>query len=996
MKITESRTTPADFFTVSQNPVVAIDIETTGLSYRNDEIIEIGAIRMNPDGTTETFESFVKPSGDVPLFIHKLTGITINELKTAEKPKKVLQKFCDFLKPVDVIVCHNAPFDINFLNHHIEHHLKCYINNPVIDTLTLSRIFLPHLSSHSLSSLVTHFDIPLTHAHRALYDAQATLSLLHKLTDFIIRDIKAEDISFMVTVCEYSIKIEKSPTYLHKKEQHEYLLRYLSAIRDEIVKYALIRTPSTESPLQFSAYNFIDHKKTTTTTAPTDINAIFSKNGAFSRAFSTYECRDGQVDMSNAVLSAFQRGEYLLVEAGTGVGKSLAYLVAALLFSQNTGNRVVVSTNTKNLQEQLMYKDIPLLAQALDTAFSAVLVKGRGNYLCKRKWTEIYEAFTLRQSNVTFSSGEAFAILYLYLWVKYTRTGDSSENHSLANSPYSYIFKRFSSDRHQCFGRKCRFFGTCFLMEVRQRAETANIVIINHSLLFSDIQNEQATLGDIDYLIFDEAHNLLQSVAEYLGFTMTIHDIIGFIGNIHSIKRDMQSGMLSHLKTATIKSMLTESQKESLVKSIDTLQNFMDTQKSIVEKPFCTAGRIAREKGTYSKYRIVPHRQSDFMSALMSELACLQNCLKKINQDIRDLHLALTQHESKHFPDQELYLDLFEKFIEKGNQYIRQLDELCEPNLEKYAFWLSVSESSAGEKNTSTQIYQSMPDGMLSYAPIQINEIMPDVLYRKVKSIIYTSATMSLKNGFKYYVSNMGLDKLSPDNPFGLEPKTVREQVVKSPFDYDKQTLIVNTGFLPNVKDSYFALQATDLIKNLLIEKPVGTLVLFTSYADLKSMYQQIEQTCYEKNILLLAQGISGSRNTILNNFKADGNAVLLGTSSFWEGIDVPGDSLKLLILYKLPFQVPTDPLVEAYLEKLEGEGKNSFMYYSLPNALLKMRQGIGRLIRSKSDKGAIIILDNRISQKDYGQHFRDIVPTKIHTTHSPVETIDMVIRKLS
>jgi ATP-dependent DNA helicase DinG len=200
---------------------------------------------------------------------------------------------------------------------------------------------------------------------------------------------------------------------------------------------------------------------------------------------------------------------------------------------------------------------------------------------------------------------------------------------------------------------------------------------------------------------------------------------------------------------------------------------------------------------------------------------------------------------------------------------------------------------------------------------------------------------------------------------------------------------------LPDVKDAYFGHQSKDLIKAIIETNKVGTMVLFTSYTDLKAMYEGLEQTCFENDILLLAQGMSGSRSSILNQFKENGKAVLLGTSSFWEGVDVQGESLSLLILNKLPFQVPSEPIIEAYLEKLEKEGKQSFMHYSLPNALLKMRQGVGRLIRNKTDKGVILILDNRISTKAYGQYFREIVPTKIISTKNPAETIDMVARKL-
>jgi ATP-dependent DNA helicase DinG len=318
---------------------------------------------------------------------------------------------------------------------------------------------------------------------------------------------------------------------------------------------------------------------------------------------------------------------------------------------------------------------------------------------------------------------------------------------------------------------------------------------------------------------------------------------------------------------------------------------------------------------------------------------------------------------------------------------VRQLDSLIEPDFEKYAFWFSCLD---------VQL-ENYPSGIYNYAPIMVNDVLPNILYNRVKSMIFTSATLSLRNSFKFFVSNMGLDKLGT-NTSDVEVKTnkvVSEKVVPSPFDYDKQTLVINTSFLPDTSDPFFFPQSKELIKTIVETNKVGSLVLFTSYKDLKAMYDGLEQSCYENDILLLGQGMSGGRTAMLNQFIEDGKAVLLGTSSFWEGVDVQGESLSLLILYKLPFQVPTEPIVEAYTEKLEKEGKRAFMFYSLPNALLKMRQGIGRLIRSKTDKGVILILDNRISTKEYGKYFKEIIPTRIMSATNPIETVDAVAKKL-
>ena len=961
-------------------PFVVVDIETTGLSFVKNEIIEIGAIRFNIDGSFDKFSSFIKPDGEVPLFIYKLTNIKEEQLLHADKVKSVLTDFYKFIKADDVIVCHNAEFDIRFLNYHLNKAIQSEISNPVLDTLILSRIFLPFLNNHKLSSLTEYFKINLENAHRAIYDAEATGLVLQKITDFITTFVKPEDINFLVTLADFAMKPESDKKKNYYKEIDDYLLKYLIMLRDYMIKYALMREPVTHNPFVFSHYNFVENKADSNV-EPT-IDEVFAENGHFSKAFDNYELRPGQIEMSNAVLNAFNSQEYLLVEAGTGVGKSLAYLIPSLIFSQKTNKKIVVSTNTKNLQEQLLFKDLPLIIKAVNLSFTAVLVKGRDNYLCLKKWQDIFESFTLKQANIAFSPYEAFGLLYLYLWAINTKTGDVSENHSFQSSPYAYMWKKVATDRHLCSGRKCRFYGRCFLMEIRQKAEKANLLIINHSLLFSDFQNEQSTLGEIEYLVFDEAHNLLHSASGYLGFSLSYPDVQGFLNSIYTIKSSYQSGMMVNLKNATLKSAISSKDKEMLMNTIDSLLNYMDESKEIPEKPFRSSGKVAKINGSYNKIRI---KKVDKNAEWIDQLYDLQSYLKKIAESLKLIHGSILLHEAKNFADQDIMLDFLEKTDDKLNQIIKQFDSLIDPDLKKYAYWLSSLE---------IQI-DNYPAGVFNYAPIQVNDILPDIIYSRIKSLVFTSATMSLRNSFKFFVSNMGLDKLKTTNEFIGNARVVLEKVVPSPFNYDEQALILNTSFLPNTTDAFFHPQSRELIRAIIEHNHVGSLVLFTSYKDLKQMYEGLEQTCFEKDILLLAQSISGSRNSILSQFTENGKAVLLGTSSFWEGVDVQGESLSLLILYKLPFQVPTDPIVEAYLEKLESEGKQSFMHYSLPNALLKMRQGIGRLIRSKSDKGVILILDNRITTKDYGKYFKEIIPTKIYSTKNPIETIDAVTKKL-
>jgi len=959
------------------NPFVIIDIETTGLDPTTDEIIEIGAIRYHLDGTTTTFQRLIKPRNPVPVFIYQLTKITEDDLKKADPAKKVLTDFYAFLNKEDIIVCHNAEFDMRFLQRQVSKRLNKDLHNSSLDTLSLCQIFTPFLKSHALDAMALYFNIDLQEAHRAVADAQTTGSLLQKLEEFILTYVKPEEINFIVAVLEHAHQQSKTSRFAVKKDINDYLLPYVTALRDEIIKGAFTRAYITNSPFTPTQTHFLkgngeggDAKKS--------IEEIFAPSGAFASVFPNYEYRQGQIDMAAAVQTAFENEEFLLVEAGTGVGKSLAYLVPGLLYSLKTGHRIVVSTNTKNLQEQLIYKDIPLLARALDLEFSAVLVKGRENYICRRKWQECVRAFTSAQTKNNFNIKESFALLYVYLWATHTETGDKDE---ITSEAAGAIWKHIASDRHICFASKCEHFNRCYLMNSRIKAEKANLVVINHALLFTAFQNDQSAIGDISYLVMDEAHNLLHSAAEYLGVTLATNDIEGFLNSMCETRGAEKVGMLERLKTSARKSSISDSNEQHLVRLIDELIDYIDTIKASTAAPFRIAGDIVKKKGDYSKYRI---KEGEAYTPWVSPFSEMQAILTNIGVKLNSIKESLSLHEAKDFHDQKVFLDYLERSVGKVRQINTVIDDLIAPDLNKNAYWLN-----------TTQTRTDTPDGIFNLATIQVNEVMPDVIYRRLKSLIFTSATMSLRESFKYFGLYMGLDRLKPENPYGNVPKSVRELVVPSPFNYHTQATVINTAYLPDNKLPNFADECLLLIKDIITQRPVGTLVLFTSYKDLQTAYDSLKQTCYQKDILLLAQGLTGSRSNILNRFKEDGRAVLLGTSSFWEGIDVPGDSLKLLIVYKLPFQVPTDPIVEAYEDKLKSEGKDWFKNYSLPNALLRVRQGIGRLIRTQTDKGVILLLDNRISKMYYGTYFREIIPTQVHSTNSHQETLELIMQGL-
>lgn len=938
-------------------PVVVFDLETTGLSNFHDEIIEIAAVRYEKGEVIDRLSLFVKPEKTVPTFIYKLTNITPEQLAGGISCKKALAQFFDFIKPSDVLVAHNAPFDIGFINAKSTLQKRDKIYNKVYDTCDFGRIFLPFLTNFKLQTMIEHFGIDNEGAHRAIHDTEVTGKLFYKLIELIVDQIPIETLNFLLKVADFALPLSG-------------LQDFLSEIRNFTLKHSLLNKKSSKNKILFKNRNYIDHNEQNYQTY--EINDIFEKNGLLNKNFSNYEVREGQIVMANSVLDAFNKDDFLLVEAGTGVGKSLAYLIPAIQFGFIHGKKVIVSTNTKNLQEQLLFKDLPLIQEVVNTPFSAVLVKGRENYMCRRKWKEIFHEFTINAQVQSFSPVEAIGLLYLAVWANFTETGDISENSAFEGSDYNFIWKRVSSDRHLCSGKKCSENGQCHLQNIKYKTEKANIVVVNHSLLFSDFMNENASLGVVDYLIIDEAHNLLNSASQHLGMSISYPDLNGFIHSLFSTGKKYQNGLLVTFKTMAMKSIIVDSKKENFVRLIDDMINTIEEENSCLEDLFRYVYEVATASNNYGKLRIKDVNKYpeyklkidpiiSYLSSLMEKLELIINSMKGFSSD--------------RFNDYDNQLTIIEGISERIFEFILNLKKLQNPDTDENTLWFSTM-------NVKDENY---PAGIINFAPIEVNKILPDLIFTKVKSIIFASATMAIRGSFKYFISNLGLDL--------MKDKIINQQIVESPFDYHQQALVLNTTYLPNNSDPYFSPQSIDLLKNIIEKNRVGSMVLFTSYKDLNQTYETLSDTCYKNDILLLAQGKTGSRSSMLSDFKKQGNAVLLGTSSFWEGVDVQGESLSLLVLYKLPFQVPTDPIVEAYIEKLEKENKNSFMHYSLPNALLKMRQGFGRLIRSKSDHGIILILDNRIKSKYYGKYFEEILPTKIHYMDNPEQTLTNIAK---
>jgi len=911
---------------------VAIDTETTGLNSEKDEIIELAAIRYRNGVVCDRFNTFVKPVKAPPNFIKHLTHIEPESLNRAPSISKVIKDFQTFIGE-DIIVGQNTPFDLGFVNSALIRNGHLPLTNKYWDTAEISRIYFPFVGDHKLNTMTDFMGVKLENAHRAIDDAEATGNLMIAMSQYILKHFS---LILNARILDLSRQAKLSSS----------LEEYLVLLVDFQRKNALLAGKTTLPNNPY--FNIIENKSEAR--YPTLVE-VFDNDGIFAKRFSNYELRQGQLDMAESVLEAQRDNEFLLVEAGTGVGKSFAYLVPSLINASQKGIKVVVSTNTKNLQEQLFFKDLPMLKDLLPIPFLAVLVKGRENYICERKWLEL-----LDEQKHGFSAYDANALLHLLIWKTLTRTGDVSENTSFDKGRFATTWRRICSERYTCHNRKCQFYGSCYTMKLRKIIDTASVVVVNHSLLLSDLKAENATLGEYSHLVIDEAHNLMSTASSTLGFELSYSDTAILINQLISSHKRKNTGLLGQIETAIAKSIVSKGAKDQVKNLCSQLSEVADKAKKPLLDLFNSAVGFTQLPDSYGKHRI---KDTDRYPDLFDRLGAVIHSWKAIIKELQALMNVMGTLNAKTVIGYDVINESLEAFQMRSMEVESKLLALQNPDLNKDTLWLE-------SINTSDR---NNPGVSFCYAPIEVSEHLCNMLYKMVPSIVFTTATLALRGSFKYYLSQSGLSL--------LKDKQCRQVVVDSPFDYRTQTRLAISSFLPEHKDKFFLSQALGCIEQLLLSTNVGTMLLFTSYKDLNTVYDHIGEMLYQKQRPFFAQGKGGSRSAILSEFKKHNNAVLLGTSSFWEGVDIQGESLSLLILYKIPFQVPSEPLVEAYIDKLEREEQDSFMHYMLPNALLKLRQGFGRLIRSKSDRGVVLIMDSRVSKKKYGDYFKQVLPAQ-------------------
>ncbi len=632
--------------------------------------------------------------------------------------------------------------------------------------------------------------------------------------------------------------------------------------------------------------------------------SVFGEGGIISRFHDNYEYRDGQVKMAEAITAAFDNGKHLLVEAGTGTGKTLAYLIPAINESIKTGKRIVISTGTKNLQEQLMEKDIPFLQKILPNKFTAAYMKGRSNYAC------LYRLHKSDDQPILDGIDDVDNFREVRDWARSSVSGDRAE---LTHLPeYVPFWNRINAKAESCIGQKCPDFDPCFISRMRAAAEKADILVVNHHLFFADLNVRGNQYGKVipDYgaVIFDEAHLIEDIAADYFGF-----QISNF--RIDELVRD--AGELPIADAVANSSILKTS-----ARILGFSEQFW--------------ARFPQSRGQDGRFPLPPdtffYRGSDGddrPTSLGEAYRALDESLKKLESEI----------------------DLFSEKIAEADSVVRRirqtrfdLDFIVKQADRNFVYWL---------ERRGRGIF-------LQASPIDVSSLLQDKLFDKVETCVLTSATLSANNSFNFIRGRLGLAAV----------KTVT-LLAPSSFDYEEQAMLYLPKAMPDPRAPEFGqIAAAEIVKILHVTRG-RAFVLCTSNSSMTALFElvssRVDYPCF-------LQG-SMSKSGLLEKFRDTPNAVLFATASFWQGVDVRGDQLSCVIIDKLPFAVPTDPIVAARSRFIDENGGRSFFEYSVPQAVISLKQGIGRLIRSQTDRGVIAILDPRIRTKSYGRDFLGSLP---------------------
>ncbi len=861
-------------------------------------MIEVGAVAFTPEGVTASMERLVDPGRSVPEPVLRLTGIRPEDLRGAATAETALAELGEFLRGRQP-VGHGARLDVDFLTAagHWEQ------ASEILDTLDVARILLPGAASHSLPLLATELGFSQPRPHRALDDADATRQLLLRLREEAAALDEGLKESMLALVAPYLWPIARF---------------FADALTE----------PNPEPMAQSAGRAQAQHKTNPPTQPPDDpglVAALLGPEGPLAGLLPGYEHREPQLQMLLAVAQIQSRGGSLLVEAGTGTGKSLAYLVPSIARAVRHKERVVVSTDTHTLQEQLMGKDLPGLREWLPWDFKACLLKGRSNYISLRRWRRFLAEPCQDADELRFK-------LKVLVWLHTTESGDRSELRLHGREEVSWA--RIASDPMDCVGIHCAK-EDCYVHRARAEAEAADLVVVNHALLLADAEIGGGLLPDYDHLVIDEAHHLEDAATRGLRQEVdgpglqALLERLGGTGLLAELRRQPHLGASDEAFAEAGPMTLAAGERVSELFAVAVSWVASRINESERREEWLRITQPLREDEGWASVRLAGENAT-------TSLAALDGALRRAVGGSRDW---LGGSE----PDQGVReLEIIRGRLQVASALLGEA--LLEPDPNR-VYWFTLATRSENL--------------VLRAAPINVGSLLRERVYSERRSTVFTSATLAVGGSFDYFRSRIGV---------GPEAE---ELILPSPFDFLHQALVCLPTDLPAPEHDDFDLGVEQIVAALAHRVGGRTLVLFTSHRQLRDVHAALKQRVDLDDVLILAQGIDGQRRQLLKAFEEAERPLLLGTSSFWEGIDVPGERLSCVVMVRLPFPVPTDPVYAARAERV----RDPFTQLALPQAALRLKQGFGRLIRRSTDRGAVVILDNRILGRDYGKAFLDVLP---------------------
>lgn len=911
---------------------VVIDLETTGNApKKGDRIIQIGAVIIENGKITDQYASLVNPLREIPVFIEELTGISQSMVKDAPLFSEIAPEITELLKDA-YFVAHNVLFDLSFLQEELINAGCEGFYGPVLDTVEMARILYPTADSYKLTDLAAKENLRHDRPHQADSDAYVTGELLLIMLD-------ALNTLPLVTLKELAKLSEGLKSDLH-------------LLFDD----ALNKKESSIEVLQdnIEVFRGIALKKKSCISKSTNANADYpntntEKQQLLKKAFTHFESREGQYEMMDIVYKAFSQENHALIEAGTGVGKSLGYLVPAAIHSITTNKPVIISTYTTQLQEQLLTNDVPKLAAMFDCKLNTALIKGRSHYISMARFEQ-----SLKDIEENYDT--ALTKMQILVWLTMTETGDFDE---LNLSSGGMLFWNKIKYEHSQFLQTKHWDEHDFYKNALEKARSADLLITNHSMLLADHVSGNGSLPEYEFAVLDEGHQFEKAAGKYFGQSL---DYMAVRLLLNQLGQYDQTHLFYHLESTLSSMGITIPDGEMHPFELNKLIADLVYE---TDELFKLAGLYAR-KTSKSKPSGSKLHTSLSPDPNNRTWAALKTTAERFYYLTKDLENALGQRLDK--------LSCVTRKLTRNQQAL--LEEVVQvrgdlENIRKIAKSLFIDEGSKYVRWIEADL-RAMQNSTTIYArPVHVAEYLAESFFSQKRSVVVTSATLSVNQSFDFIKKELGIKA------------PLLEKQIPSPFSYERQVKLVVPDDLPDIKsvsnDEYVAAITEHIIS--IAEATKGRmLILFTSHEMLKKTYDLIKESGLLEEYVLIAQGITaGSRTRLTRNFKRFDKAILFGTSSFWEGVDIPGEDLSCLIIVRLPFSPPDEPLTAAKCALIKENGGNPFSELSLPEAILRFKQGFGRLIRTSSDRGMIFIFDRRLLTTSYGQAFlKSIPPVKV------------------